>query len=89
LNAAKITYDENNLMNPWQFDCSIVNKNFKECGVKFIPAAIKKKAANFGIIMSDLNVVFGEFEGWVSDGRGIKTHFSEISGYCEVHKARW
>ena len=40
LNAAEISYDENNLLNPWRFNCIRKNKNFKECDVTFKPSNV-------------------------------------------------
>jgi len=89
LNAAEISYDSNNLLNPWNFKCITDNKTFKECDITYKPSLINKKHTNLGFILSDMQVVYGTFEGWVSDTMGRKTHFSDISGLVEVHKARW
>jgi len=89
LNAAEISYDPENLLNPWKMHCVTDNKDFKECDIIFKPSLLNKKNMNLIAIASDFKVVYGYFEGWVSDKMGRKTQFSDIAGLIEVHKARW
>jgi len=89
LNAAETTFDENNLLNPWQFSCVRNNKNFRECEVTFRPSAITKKQVNLVFIKLNMQIVYGTFEGWVSDENNRKIEFSDLHGLVELNRARW
>jgi len=89
LNAAEIEYDENNLLNPWKFSCTKKNKNFRECDITFKPSAKNTKETNLVFIKTNLQVVYGTFEGWVTDRNGHKTTFTDIDAVVELHRARW
>eukprot|EP00330_Aristerostoma_sp_ATCC50986_P003263 CAMPEP_0114589156 /NCGR_PEP_ID=MMETSP0125-20121206/11679_1 /TAXON_ID=485358 ORGANISM="Aristerostoma sp., Strain ATCC 50986" /NCGR_SAMPLE_ID=MMETSP0125 /ASSEMBLY_ACC=CAM_ASM_000245 /LENGTH=85 /DNA_ID=CAMNT_0001785911 /DNA_START=935 /DNA_END=1192 /DNA_ORIENTATION=- len=83
-----ITYDENNLMNPWTFETG-GTFNFKECHVVFKPHYVAKKADNFVVIQSQIQFVYGTFSGSVSNDVGKRFEFEDINGFAEVAKMKW
>ena len=57
--------------------------------LRFVPSFHKAGALNLGLLATDLNVLFGHFEGALIDDDGARSEVSGLLGWAEEHLARW
>lgn len=84
MSAARFTYDENDLMAPWN-----VRTTGGELDVEFTPAGERVGKINLGLIMSDFHQPFGSFEGTMKGPDGETVRVDGQFGVCEHHLARF
>ncbi len=78
------TYDVNNFMTPWRIHAP----ESEAVALTFTPAYQMAQSTNMVVVQSQLNVLYGHFNGTVKAG-GETLKVKDFFGWCEEHDARW
>lgn len=91
LNPLVITYDKLNFMNGFTMK---THEKFSSdpnnaADIVFRASYVHKKKDNLIILTSNMDYIYGTYSGWVTDERGHKYEFADVTGIVEIAKFRW
>jgi len=78
-------YDRTNWTAPWR----IRTPRSQRLALRFTPFFHKAAALNLGLLATDLNVLFGHFDGVLIGDGGERIEVGGLVGWAEEHLARW
>ena len=77
-------YDRADLMRPWR-----MKSPEGRLSLDFVPFKERVARTNLLLVYSDIHQVFGRYSGTAMTDDGQSVHLRDVTGFVEVHHARW